>query len=56
MNPDPTVTLSCDYLVELTDDAEQPNQQPTVVLVLPPPFDTNTPAESQNPSGTGTQT
>jgi hypothetical protein len=37
MNPDPTVTISCDYLVEFTDDGKQPDQGEPEVIILPPP-------------------
>jgi hypothetical protein len=36
MDPDPTVTDSWDYLIELTDDGKQPDtQEPEIIL--PPP-------------------
>jgi hypothetical protein len=37
MNPDPTVTVSCDYLVEFTDDGQQPDPGESEVIVIPPP-------------------
>jgi hypothetical protein len=37
MNPDATITISCDYLVELTDDAAQANPSEPQVIILPPP-------------------
>ena len=36
MNPDPTITLSWDYLVELSDDAQQPGEQEAAVIFFPP--------------------
>ena len=36
MTRDPTSTESLDYLVELSDDGEQPNQREDEVLILPP--------------------
>jgi hypothetical protein len=36
MTRDPTSTESLDYLVELSDDGEQPNQREGEVLILPP--------------------
>jgi hypothetical protein len=36
MNPDPTITISWDYLVELSDDGQQPDQPATEVIVMPP--------------------
>ena len=36
MAPDPTVTVSWDYLVELTDDGKQPDEQEPEVILLPP--------------------
>jgi hypothetical protein len=36
MSPDPTVTISCDYLVELSDDGEQPDQLEPEIITLPP--------------------
>jgi hypothetical protein len=37
MNPEPTIELPLDYLVEISDDGKQPNGQEPEVLVLPPP-------------------
>jgi hypothetical protein len=37
MNPEPTVTTSWDYLIELSDDGKQPDQPDPEVIVLPPP-------------------
>ena len=36
MNPHPTITISLDYLVELTDDGEQPDQPEPEVIIIPP--------------------
>jgi hypothetical protein len=36
MDPDPTVTVSWDYLVELTDDGMQPDGQEPEIILLPP--------------------
>lgn len=36
MTPDPTVPISVEYLVEFTDDAEQPDQGVAEVVILPP--------------------
>lgn len=36
MTRDPTSIESMDYLVELSDDGEQPDQHEGEVLVLPP--------------------
>jgi len=36
MNPDPTITISYDYLVELSDDGKQPDQPEPEVITLPP--------------------
>jgi hypothetical protein len=36
MNVDPTSTTSWDYLVELSDDGKEPDQQEPEVLILPP--------------------
>jgi hypothetical protein len=36
MGPDPTVAISWDYLVELTDDGKQPDGQEPEVILLPP--------------------
>lgn len=36
MNPDPTNTISLDYLVELSDDGKQPDQPDPEVVVIPP--------------------
>ena len=42
MASDPTDTVSLDYLVELADDGNQPDQQePEVILLPPPPHDVN---------------
>jgi hypothetical protein len=43
MNPDPTITISCDYLVEVTDDGEQPGQGESEVIILPPSPGTGSP-------------
>jgi len=36
MNPDPTITISLDYLVELSDDGKQPDQPDPEVILIPP--------------------
>jgi hypothetical protein len=36
MNPDPTTTSSWDYLVELSDDGKQSDQQKPEIIVIPP--------------------
>jgi hypothetical protein len=36
MNPDPTITISWDYLVELSDDGKQPDHQEAEVIIIPP--------------------
>jgi len=36
MTPDPTSIESLDYLVELSDDGNQPEQPESEVLILPP--------------------
>ena len=36
MNPDPTLTISWDYLVELSDDGKQPDQPEPEVILIPP--------------------
>jgi hypothetical protein len=36
MNPDPTITVSLDYLVELSDDGAQPEQPDPQVIIIPP--------------------
>ena len=36
MDPEPTSIDSLDYLVELSDDAKQPDQQTPEVILLPP--------------------
>ncbi len=37
MKPDPTNTISLDYLVELRDDGnQQPDQQTPEVIIIPP--------------------
>jgi hypothetical protein len=36
MNVDPTSTSSWDYLVEVSDDGKQPDQQEPEILILPP--------------------
>jgi hypothetical protein len=44
MTPDPTVSISTDYLVEFTDDAEQPQEGEPEIVVLPPlPAGTDSP-------------
>ena len=35
MNPDPTITISVDYLVELSDDEMQPDQPGPEIIILP---------------------
>ncbi len=46
MNPDPTITTSWDYLVELNDDGKQPEQSDPEVIVLPPPSGSPTPSRA----------
>lgn len=42
MNPDPTIGISLDYLVELNDDGKQPGHpEPEVIIIPPAPQDTN---------------
>jgi hypothetical protein len=36
MNPDPTITITCDYLVEFTDDGQQPDQEGPEIIIPPP--------------------
>jgi hypothetical protein len=36
MNPDPSISISWDYLVELCDDGERAGQQDDEIIVLPP--------------------
>ncbi len=36
MNPDPTITITCDYLLELSDDGKQSDQPEPEVITLPP--------------------
>jgi hypothetical protein len=36
MNPEPTVTTSLDYLVELSDDGKRADQQEPEVIEIPP--------------------
>jgi hypothetical protein len=36
MGPDLTTTVSLDYLVELTDDGNQPDQPETEEIMIPP--------------------
>jgi hypothetical protein len=36
MNPGPTFTISWDYLVELSDDDKQPDQQEPEIILMPP--------------------
>ena len=52
MHPDPTITTTLDYLVELSDDGKQSDQQEPEVIILPPaPYDQNpSPAPPQIPS------
>ena len=38
MNPEPTIELPLDYLVEITDESAQPDGQEPDILVLPPPM------------------
>jgi hypothetical protein len=49
MDPDPTITVSLDYLVEVSDDGKQPGQ-PEPEIIIPPPA---TPASGEKASGTG---
>jgi hypothetical protein len=49
MNPDPTITISVDYLVELSDDGKQPGQpEPEVILMPPAPQDTDSSSARAN--------
>ena len=36
MNPDPTLTITWDYLLELSDDGMQPDQPESEVIIIPP--------------------
>jgi hypothetical protein len=36
MNPDPTLTISFDYIVELTDDGNEPEPADPDVIIIPP--------------------
>jgi hypothetical protein len=36
MNSDPTISVSFDYLVELSDDGEQTDQPESEVIIIPP--------------------
>ena len=36
MNPDPTIAISLDYLVELSEDGMQSDQPEPEVIILPP--------------------
>ena len=36
MQPDPTISISWDYLVELADDGTQPDNSEPEVILLPP--------------------
>ena len=36
MNPDPTLTISFDYIVELTDDGNEPEPADPEVIIIPP--------------------
>ena len=35
MNPDPTRTITWDYLLELSDDGMQPDQPESEVIIIP---------------------
>ena len=56
MNPDPTITVSLDYLIELSDDGNEPGG-PEPEIVMPPSGSHR--AESAptpaNPTGQGPQ-
>jgi hypothetical protein len=52
MNPDPTITISWDYLVELSDDGNQPDQPELEVIVMPPaPDAADAPPAPTRPEG-----
>jgi hypothetical protein len=36
MNPGPTTTASCDYVLEFSDDGNQPDDPEPEVIVMPP--------------------
>jgi hypothetical protein len=36
MNPDPTIAISWDYLVELSDDGKQTDTQEPELIIMPP--------------------
>ena len=42
MNGDPTITISLDYLVDVTDDGTQ--AEPEVLVLPPPPRNADPPA------------
>ena len=51
MNPEPTVSISWDYLIELSDDGTQPDQPEPEVIILPPTSESTTasPAPARGP-------
>jgi len=55
MNPDPTIIISLDYLVELSDDGKQPDQPAPEIIIMPPvsagkdPVTTPVPAPGTGP-------
>ncbi len=50
MNSEPTITISCDYLVELSDDGTQSDEADPEVIILPPaPRGTDGPSASASP-------
>jgi hypothetical protein len=44
MNPDPTIPISLDYLVELSDDGQRSNQAEPEVILIPPTPDIDRPS------------
>jgi hypothetical protein len=52
MNLDPTISISCDYLVEFADNGEQPDQGDSEVIIIPPAGPEST---SPPPGGTPQQ-
>ena len=57
MNPDPTITVSWDYLVELSDDGMQPDQPAPEVIMPPPGSQVTKPAPTPaHPTEQGPQT
>jgi hypothetical protein len=54
MNPDPTVTISCDYFVELSDDGMQ-SDRPEPEVIMPPPSSHITDPAPARPAEQGPQ-